>query len=146
MNVVKYLGGSRGSLTMKSVKPGSELRLRSLSPVEMLRVKTPGREEVKVFRESVGAFVFSNTRRQGVYDILEGEDATEPSQRFAVNLFDTRETDVIPVPEVVIDHEKVAASAAAEQPVRREFWKWILLGLLALLTIEWYIYNQRVYV
>ena len=145
MNVVKYLGGSRGSLTMDSVKPGKELRLNSIAPVEQIRVETPDKETIDVFRESMGAFVFSHTTKQGVYQIYEGDGASEASQRFAVNLFDARESNVLPVAEVMIDHNKVTSSGG-KQPVRRELWKWILLGVLALLTFEWYVFNQRVYV
>ncbi|MCA9173675.1 MAG: BatA and WFA domain-containing protein [Planctomycetales bacterium] len=143
MNVVKYLGGSRGAFAMKPVQPGHELRIRALTPVETVTVKTPAGDKIEVFREAMGSFVFSQTQQQGVYEVIEG-DQDEPAQRFAVNLFNHRETSVLPQEEIDIDHEKVAGTLS-RQPVRRELWKWILLGLLGLLTFEWYIYNRRVY-
>jgi hypothetical protein len=31
------------------------------------------------------------------------------------------------------------------RPARRETWKWLVACALAVLLLEWYIYNRRVY-
>ena len=38
----------------------------------------------------------------------------------------------------------VKAGATAGQP--RELWRWVVLAALALILLEWYIYNRRVYI
>ena len=41
--------------------------------------------------------------------------------------------------------EKVAASGALVQ-ARQEIWRWILLLGLALLVVEWIVFNRRVFI
>jgi hypothetical protein len=46
---------------------------------------------------------------------------------------------------IQIGHETIEGTSGYEL-VRRETWKWLLLAGLAVLLVEWYIYNRRVYV
>jgi hypothetical protein len=41
--------------------------------------------------------------------------------------------------------EKVAASGSSIQ-ARKEIWRWILLVGLALLFLEWIVFNRRVFI
>ena len=43
-----------------------------------------------------------------------------------------------------IGSDDVEAGAQRRQP--RELWRWIALGALILLMVEWYVYNKRVFV
>ena len=54
------------------------------------------------------------------------------------------QSDLTLTPEIKLGYELVPGSASAE-PVRREFWKWLMLIGLAVLLFEWYVYNRRVY-
>jgi hypothetical protein len=64
-----------------------------------------------------------------------------------VNLFDPLESDIPPAKEksIQIGHVTIEGQSAW-QPKRQETWKWLLLAGLAVLLLEWYIYNRRVYV
>ena len=66
------------------------------------------------------------------------------TQQFAVNLFDTRESDLTPEGRSSSAHEEVKAQTASKT-ARQELWKWLLLGAIGVLIFEWYIYNRRVY-
>jgi hypothetical protein len=46
---------------------------------------------------------------------------------------------------VRIGFEDIKAEAGWK-PVRRETWRWLLLAALAVLVLEWYIYNRRAYI
>jgi len=46
---------------------------------------------------------------------------------------------------VETEYEEIAGRRGWETK-RREGWKYLLLAALAVLMIEWYIYNQRVYI
>ena len=96
-----------------------------------------------VDREGQNSFVFSRTNALGVYDVREG-NGRDASQRFAVNLFDSRESDLRPARTIELGYESVVGRAALE-PSRREFWKWLLGAGLVVLVFEWYVYNRRVY-
>jgi hypothetical protein len=108
-----------------------------------MRITSPGGILFDVAREGQNAFVFTRTDELGIYQAREA-GAKEVSQKFAVNLFDSRESNLSPRSEIKLGYEVVAGSISAE-PTRREFWKLLLLLGLGVLLFEWYVYNRRVY-
>ena len=95
MNVVKYLGGTRGTGNSPSVKPGQPIVLQTVLPVRTIDVTDPEELSTQVPREGQNAFQFSLTDKLGLYAVREGS-AKQVGQRFAVNLFDSRESDLVP--------------------------------------------------
>jgi hypothetical protein len=143
MNALRYLGGARTSYSTKSTQPGSSIKIRSSLPVQQIHVKSPLGDVTTLDREAQSAFLFSKTNSVGVYETREGR-GQEVSQRFAVNLFSSRESDLRPREEIVLGYEKIDGQSASE-PARKELWKWLLLFALGVLILEWYVYNRRVY-
>jgi hypothetical protein len=142
LNAVKYLGGVRTGLAMPSVKPGAPATLRSLTAVKQITVRSPRSEQFVVDREAQNQFVFTRTDDLGVYDVREGS-GEKVSQKVAVNIFDPRETNLEPRDKIEIGEEIKAQTA--KQVSRKELWRWLLFGAIALLIFEWYVYNRRVY-
>jgi hypothetical protein len=143
MNALKYLGGVRTSLAAPNVLPGSPAVLRTATPVPRVSVTSPRGDRFDVPRELQNTFVVSRTDELGVYDVREGS-GQKVNQQFAVNLFDTRESNLTPAEKIDIGHEEVQAKQG-EQAARQELWKWLLLGAIGVLIFEWYVYNRRVY-
>ncbi|HUE69287.1 MAG TPA: VWA domain-containing protein [Pirellulaceae bacterium] len=143
LNAVKYLGGVKTSTDVPSVKPGTPAILRATTPVASLTVESPRQDRFEVPREAQNNYIFARTDELGVYDVREGT-GTQVNQKFVVNLFDQRESDIWPEREVNIQHETIEAQVV-RQSTRQEYWKWILLGAIGLLIFEWYVYNRRVY-
>jgi hypothetical protein len=143
LNAVKYLGGVRTSTDVPNVKPGTPATLRATTPVASLTVESPRKDRFQVPRETQNTYVFSRTDEIGVYDVREGT-GQQVNQKFVVNLFDQRESDIWPADKVEIEHEEVVAKTV-RQSARQEYWKWLLLGAICLLVFEWYVYNRRVY-
>jgi hypothetical protein len=143
MNAVKYLGGVRSSLAAPSTKPGQPAILRTTIPVERVQVQSPRGDQFQIPREASGTYIFGRTDELGVYDVREGS-GQKVGQQFAVNLFDTRESDLMPRPTIDIGHEEVKATQG-KQAARHELWKWLLLVAIGVLIFEWYVYNRRVY-
>jgi hypothetical protein len=143
MNAIKYLGGVRTSLAAPSILPGAPALLRTATPVPKVFVTTPRGEGFEVPRETTNNYVFTRTEDLGIYEVREGSGA-KVTQQFAVNLFDTRESDLTPAEKIDIGHEEVKATQA-QTVARQELWKWLLLGGICVLLFEWYIYNRRVY-
>jgi von Willebrand factor type A domain len=143
MNALKYLGGVRSSLAAPNILPGSPAVLRTSTPVAKVLVTTPRGDRFEVSRELQNTYVFSRTEELGVYEVREGS-GEKVTQQFAVNLLDTRESDLTPAEKIDIGHEEVQAQAG-KQAARKELWKWLLLGAIGVLIFEWYIYNRRVY-
>jgi von Willebrand factor type A domain/Aerotolerance regulator N-terminal len=143
MNALKYLGGVRTSLAAPNILPGAPAILRSLTPVPKVSVTSPRGDRFDVPRELQNTFIFSRTEELGVYEVREGS-GSQVTQQIAVNLFDSRESDLTPAEKIDIGHEEVQARPG-QQAARQELWKWLLLGVIGLLAFEWYIYNRRVY-
>ena len=61
-----------------------------------------------------------------------------------VNLFDRTESDIQPRPMLKTEYEEIPGQKAHET-TRREAWRWLVWAALAILLVEWYIYNRRVY-
>ena len=142
-NVLEYLGGNTSAGNLPTIQPGTPMILRSQSPVQRMTVEAPSGQQVDVVRESQGTFVYTNTSEQGIYEVTEGT-AKHVSQRFAVNLFDARESDLHVTNNITLGYETVKGEAGVERS-RQEWWKWLLIGGLGVLIFEWYVYNRRVY-
>ncbi len=141
-SVLSYLGGNEGAQAGETVKPGQAVTLKSDSPADQLQVRSPGGANFNVPRGQAGAFHFNNTDELGPYEVLDGSKTIE---RFTVNLFDQLESSIRPAKDktIQIGHVSVEGSSPYEA-VRQETWKWLLLAGLAVLMLEWYIYNRRV--
>ena len=141
MNVLRYLGGVREGSAASNVQPGESAVIRTKNTIDAISVQTPSNRSFEVLREGRNAFVVNDTGELGVYRIKAGEDQT---QKFAVNLFDSRESDVRVADALEIGHEEFQGQVGYSQ-TRREFWKWVLLVALGVLMFEWYIFNKRVF-
>ncbi len=142
MNVLKYFSGSQEEASLGSVPPGRTVVLKSVSQGDRITVRTPAGKQVEVERGKLNAFPFSATERPGVYEV---EEAKKVSQRFAVNLFDSAESDIRPRLLLNLGAVEVKGQTTWEG-ARREAWKLLVLAALAVLMLEWYIYNRRVYI
>lgn len=143
LNVLEYLGGSRNALSAPSAKPGASVVIRSATAIKQVRVKDPGGQTTRITPDTQNTFVYVATQTQGAYEVCE-DDGKEVTQRFAVNLFDSQESDLTPRPAIKLEHEEVQGQANLVT-ARKELWRWLLLGGLLVLVFEWYVYNRRVY-
>jgi len=143
LNVVKYLGGSRGALGIKSIRPGETAMLSTTIPTNEIVITDPDGEKTTVLREGHSMFVYTKTEQTGAYRIREGKSESH-EQSFSVNLFQSQESDIITRPDLQLQHETIAGTPAIGK-TRRELWKWLLLIVIGVVMFEWYIYNRRVY-
>jgi hypothetical protein len=147
LNVLKFLGGAEEGQATMTVQPGRPVAWRSDTSSAQIYVTTPGRATLEVPRGRLNTFHINATEEPGLYEIREGSASTDPiSGRFAVNLFSGAESNIPPRPDKTINlgHNPVTAASGWES-ARRDGWKFLLLAALAILLLEWYIYNRRVY-
>lgn len=145
LNVLRYLGGGRHAATgLATVRPGEPIVLLTESPTDELTIETPSGAEIPISRRTSNEFNFADTEELGVYAVRGDGDET---RRFAVNLFDRQESDVVPrLDESIWLGDLEVPPRAEAEASRREGWKALLLVAVAVLLVEWYIYNRRVYV
>ncbi len=144
LNLLEYFGGGRDVLNIQNVRPGQTVTFRLDSAVTSLALVPPSGSPLTLSRNQEQAFHFAGTDRVGVYELQSG---SQPVARFAVNLLDSEESNIPPRgdQEIQIGHVKVAGERSYEVG-RRDLWKLLVLGALAILLFEWYIYNRRVYI
>ncbi|MBI3839985.1 MAG: VWA domain-containing protein [Planctomycetia bacterium] len=144
LNALGYFGGSSTAAATASVQPGHSITLRSSSTAETIEVRAPSGKSIGLKREKAETFSFSGTEELGIYQV---EEPNQEPRRFAVNLFDSSESNINPRPDGAIRIGYVKLNGESGwQGARRELWKTLLLGALGVLCLEWYIYNRRVYV
>lgn len=168
LNALEYFvndsaGGAR------SYRPGKAVELRPLvATTDKIDVISPDGVTTTLRRRGSEPFVYQSTETTGIYQVQEAGSVIE---RFAVNLFDRRESDVRlrrgnaedsintasadgsdsakdsnqEVASLQIGNIQVNATAGAA-PARKELWRYLLLAALAILVVEWYVYHRRVYV
>ena len=154
LNIVQYLAVGAADIDMQSHAPGSTVELDVPQRNQRLIVVLPNGVTRSLAAPEAGKLAFHETDQLGVYDVMAGD---ELAARFAVNLFDREESDVRirarqdgpeglqTVQALTIGYDDVVAESAAS-PMRKELWTALLLAALAVLVLEWYIYNRRVYV
>lgn len=145
LNALEYLGGAVSTAGAKTVQPGQPAILNLASRFDEVEITDPEGNKSRLQRSGGPQLIFTATDSLGFYEARPvGSDRL--LQMFSVNLFSEQESNVAIAPEVQIGMEKVAASQQQTDIVRIEFWRWILVGALALLSVEWYLYNRRIVV
>ena len=87
-----------------------------------------------------GVAEIGDTDEPGNYNVSNDEQLVD---LYAVNLFDPGESDLAVAPAVELGYEEVAATEGGVED-RREYWRWLLIGMLGLIATEWWIYSRRV--
>lgn len=140
LNVLRTLGGAAEATGGRSFRPGESVRLRVDATVDEVTIRRDGGEGWTLKREPGRGIEFTDTDQPGNYHVRSGERIVDA---FSVNLFDRRESELATAPEVELGYESIAADVGSESR-RREFWRWLLIGMLGLLVAEWWVYSRRV--
>lgn len=139
LNTLAYFSPT-GSAALASVQPGQTVTLRAAGTSGALTVRSPGGATTTLSRDSGDTFRFHGTDRLGVYRV---EEPGVPPRHFAVNLFDAQESKLAPRDTVELGTSEVSGQATWEGG-RFELWKLVLLAALAVLCLEWFVYNRRI--
>ena len=140
---IETLGGGAAESSADSVRPGESIRTGLAPQVVECIVETPSGEKITLARGSDSRFLFSKTDELGIYKIYDIESKTI-LETFCVNLFSSRESDVRAAGSIDLGAKAVTADTSRIES-RQEAWRWLIIGGLALLILEWAIYNRRVF-
>jgi hypothetical protein len=142
-NLFEYFGRSRMGATSEGFRPGQAVPLEVAAPEAQVRIKTPVGNNVDLKSGKSGKLSFTETAELGIYEV---QSSGKTVDRFAVNLFDPAESDIRPnpSPSIKVGDVEVKGETASEV-TRKEIWKALALIGLAILALEWYIYNRRVF-
>ncbi len=143
-STVEFLGGGITESSSPSVQPGWPIGLLLSSRFKEFRVVAPEGQATQLTRSDESRYTFTKTDSLGIYQVF-ANDVESPVESFCVNLFSSRESDLKVAESIRMGYDKVPASQT-NILARKETWRLILLLGLALLVIEWIVFNRRVFI
>jgi len=141
-NTIQFLAANLAATGKRSIPPGEPVTLPCPPRVTEAKIVRPDGVEDVIPTGQFQTIHYAQTRNVGVYRVEPGGPG---DNLFAVNLFNPTESNVAPVTTVTIGADGGKPQMAGVQ-VSKPAWPYLLLALLALLILEWIIYNQRVFV
>ena len=138
---VEFLGGGVSLSHARSVPPGDSIALTMNRKYPKLEIVAPDGKRIQQERGDQPSIVFSQTDQIGSYEVF-AEGQAQPLERFTVNLFSPKESSLKPQRELSLGEETIP-EAVGTLWGRRELWRPLLLLALALLALEWFVFNRR---
>lgn len=139
-NVLRHLAGAANASGAPSYRPGETVRLRLENSVNAPQVSCNDGPPKTVTPSPSGVIEIVDTEIPGNYLI---ENNSQLTDRFAVNLFSSRESSIAAVKEIDIGYESVTSTTGGVDQ-RIEYWRWALITMLGLIAAEWWVYSRRV--
>ena len=141
-NAVHYLAGEMATTGRNTLRPGEAVTLGVPDDVSELEIRRPDGRTDRLAVADAELAHYGGTDLVGAYEVTP----SKPDARaFAVNLFDANESSVAPAAELALGAQRVAAQAESVE-VNQPAWRYVLMGLLAILLLEWIVYNRRIFV
>lgn len=137
LNSIEWLAPPQGMTIPASVKPGEVVNLPRGAQVSLPDTSALGGTTVTVDQRG-----FANTDALGPYAVTFGD----VSGAFAVNFFNSIESEIAPSPQLVIGEQKENESNILTNNTlsQRELWRWLAALALLVLFVEWWIYQRGV--
>ncbi len=121
-----------------AIATGSPIEVYPLPESLVAQVQTPAGDTTTLELDPVRPVYYGATNTAGPYTVTRGEQV----DHYAVNLLDQAESAIRPADEVQMGTQQLAA-VAGPISFTKELWRWLLLGGLAVLAIEWWVYTYR---
>ncbi len=123
------------------LSPGTALALHPRAEAEQVVITSPGGRVTTL--PAAPTIAFADTDELGVYRVAartKGQPLGPPDY-FAVNLFSATESNLAPQATIPVAGQPTTPGTTQSQRPQ-EFWPWLLVAALLLLTLEWWIYNR----
>ncbi|MEM7628985.1 MAG: VWA domain-containing protein [Planctomycetota bacterium] len=159
---IDYLGGASGTPgaggASQQLRPGEVLSARlpqGAAGVELVPPPSAGGESgaQDLSPAGDGSIAFGPVRNTGIFQVRwqgqagpqDVEDGPRAVRFFAANLLDAEESMTRPAQALPLGSRQVSASSGRATAVR-DYWPWLILAALAIMMLEWWIFNRKVYV
>ncbi|GAA5505009.1 BatA and WFA domain-containing protein [Novipirellula caenicola] len=140
LNVLRYLAGAAEVSGAPSYTPGDTVRLRVESAIRDVDVERLRDKAAKVPVGPSGVTEIVETDMPGNYRVKSGERIVD---MFSINLFNRSESTVAAAESIELGYESVEGEVGGVEK-RQEYWRWLLIGMLAILATEWWVFGRRV--
>lgn len=153
---MSYLGedGAPGG-SLRSVQPGQTYSDRLPVGTARASLEAPGGTSTALTPATDGRIVYGPIPKTGIYTVkFDGTpgpmdlktDGGGVARVFTANLFDLAETDVRAAKEVPFASAVATAAERRDAKADRKLWPYLLLAALAVILVEWFIYNRKVHI
>jgi hypothetical protein len=132
-NSIAWLAGRNAVTNDRTVRAGQPALIQTTQTGATITTPTGDTQQVAA---ADGAIVFADTLRVGAYEVKD-------SQPFAASLLSEAESDTTPRDSIKTRAGEVSGQVETFNS-EREAWRWIALVVLAVLTIEWWVYHKRI--
>jgi hypothetical protein len=151
----QYLGQEASDTGSLQIRPGQTLEQQLPGTAGSAVITLPDGTRRELLMSPEGRVVYGPAETVGIYSLtwvgpagatdtlLEGGRVR---RAFAANLLDSRESDVATAPASQLASLVFNATAGEDQRAPLRLWPWLMLAALAVLLLEWYIYNRKVVV
>ncbi len=140
-NLMQWYTPARAVNAPEGLAVGETLALTPPFEADTVRITRPD-GQTTTLDVTARQLIYADTALTGIYtvDVYAGDELMQ-SEPFAVNLFDSGESFIGPAQRLTIGETQVA-EAEKEEIGQQEFWPWIALLALAVLTLEWVLYHR----
>lgn len=140
-NLIHWLApGSAGTIPPQVV-PGESISFLlpgNTGPVEVLQ---PDGSSQRLTPDA-GRYVFADTGQLGLYRVRWGEGESQQETQFAVNLFLPQESSLSPAETLPGLGASGGGDGSEQGQGKREWWRFLALLALGLITVEWAVYQR----
>ncbi|EMI17578.1 membrane protein containing von Willebrand factor, type A domain protein [Rhodopirellula maiorica SM1] len=140
LNVLRYLAGAAEVSGAPSYTPGDTVRLRVESAISNVDVQRLGDKPTSIPVGPSGVTEIVETDSPGNYRVKSDERIVD---MFSINLFNRSESTITAAESIELGYESVEGKVGGVEK-RREYWRWLLVGALAILATEWWVFGRRV--
>ncbi len=136
-NLLGYLAPAQAFAAGEGLRPGETLIIRPSGGDAGVTIEDPAGLTFEAPATEAGV-IFAQTNRLGLYTVRSNQGVLG---RFAVNLFDPRESAIAPADTIRIGRADVAAASRQAQG-EFEIWPWLAAAAFLLLLLEWWVYQR----
>jgi hypothetical protein len=143
-NAVMYLSGTGLLDESHLLIPGETLTLGVPPGATKASIARPNGLSDDLEVRDRQTVAFAKTFDAGVYE-AKFDDTARTKETYAANLLDPVESFVEPVERLTLGSQEVV-SVSGQTKVNEPLWPWLVLAALAIVIVEWWVYNRRVMV
>jgi len=136
-NAVDDLTARSSAEAGRMIRTGETMTLRAAPGAAQVELSGPESRTIEVRGD--GTATIGPLSRVGVY---QAQGLPAGSSPIIANLLSETESNLLPVEEVQIGHEK-AAALTLDRSMPRELWPWLVALAMGLLGVEWVVYLLR---
>ena len=140
-NAAGFLGMQFGAGQEMNLKVGEPIVVDGLDGQVTARIDGPGFSGREISSSVSGSLRFPSTDRTGTYSLSIDD---QPDRFFAVNLLDSKESNIEPMRQIVLSGQEVQAEEQELSRANLPLWPFLVGLALALVCLEWIIYNYKV--